>query len=722
MEFSPTQPFTPNEFFPASVEHQNGAKIRARRPCDPCRRRKSRCEVIGGNPPCLLCRFHRQECTFNDDPQPRKRRAAAMNEELTPANRVQSSVVLETSRSAGLSPQDGPKIRQDQPIDDYANLRGPSLLKKTLGLQSHRHSRLIGSTSEYEQLLLELDQSGGKGEIAFGLSALRRVSVDTTFVLSLDVGTQNHQNDIPDLDAIETIVAPHGQALIHLYFRIVHPSFPILHKKVFLEKYERTHREFSPPLLAAVYLLALNWWSYSTELSFLPKPDVSRLEMLALTSISNIIHRPKLSTIQAGLLLLQRPEGDCWALTSQLVGLGQQLGLHLDCTSWKIPLWEKGLRKRLAWAIFMQDKWGALVHGRPSHVTSTDWDAQPLQDDDFPENAADEDDEDGSTEVEKGRTLFCEMIKLTQILALILSSFYTLKAEREFARRAHEGVRWILETAKPLQISLRQWHSNLPVTLKMEDLAARKLSSTGYLHLGYYAVEITLHRRIIRSLSSADEPVLRSICRQAAQTRLISAMEFVQHLRPEHLQSFWYSASKYNFALVGTFISLLWATASDKEEAQTYRERLDEYRWMLRLSSKSADFLERALSMLATSTGVLVKAIPEKPDFERILNRYQRRARNDSFPGIEQSGDISHVPPVTYQSESELHENTSPENIVGEPPSESNIVGSEWNVHPAWFSTLSEASGTFGDPDGGDLSNAYISLDDSQLELDFQPQ
>ena len=482
MNFSPTHAFSPSEFFPGPAEQPNGPKIRARRPCDPCRRRKSRCEVVGGHPPCLLCRFHRQECTFNDDPQPRKRRAVGMSDDPTPVNRTQIPLAPETIRSTGLSPQEGPRIRQDQPIDDYANLRGPSLLKKTLGLQSHRHSRLIGSTSEYEQLLLELDQSGGKQETALGLAALRKVdSVDTTFILSPDAGTQNHQSDIPDLDAIEMVVAPHGQALIHLYFRIVHPSFPVLHKKVYLEKYERTHREFSPPLLAAVYLLALNWWSYSSELALLPKPDVSRLEQLALRSMSNIIHRPKLSTIQAGLLLLQRPEGDCWALTSQLVGLGQELGLHLDCTAWRIPSWERGLRKRLAWAIFMQDKWGALVHGRPSHITSTDWDAQPLQDDDFPENAADEDDEDGSTEVEKGRTLFCEMIKLTQILALILTSFYTLKAEGEFARRAHEGVRWILETAKPLQLALRQWHSSLPIALKMEDLAARKLSSTGKL-------------------------------------------------------------------------------------------------------------------------------------------------------------------------------------------------------------------------------------------------
>jgi hypothetical protein len=294
-----------------------------------------------------------------------------------------------------------------------------------------------------------------------------------------DSVTTSHVDELRDLDAIESLVAPHGQELIHLYFRIVHPSFPILHKKVFLEKYERTHREFSPPLLAAVYILALNWWSYSAELSLLPKPDTEKLEALALRTMSYIVSRPKLSTIQAGLLLLQRPEGDSWALTSKLVALGQDLGLHLDCSKWRIPVWEKGLRKRLAWALYIQDKWGALVHGRPSHITLDDWMVKTVTEADFPERAADEDDEEGSTEVEKGRVLFCEMIKLTEILTTILSEFYTLRAEEDFKQRAQEGGIWVLEKAKPIQLKLKDWFMNLPECLKMEHVKMRKLNSTG---------------------------------------------------------------------------------------------------------------------------------------------------------------------------------------------------------------------------------------------------
>ena len=137
------------------------------------------------------------------------------------------------------------------------------------------------------------------------------------------------------------------------------------------------------------------------------------------------------------------------------------------------------------------------------------------------------------------------------------------------------------------------------------------LQLSGYLHISYFTAEITLHRRILRSLIHETDESLVSICRSAANARLKSVIDFGRTLRPEHLQSFWYSATKYGFAIVGSFISLLWTTALSKEEADGYMEKFEEYRWTLRLSSKSADFLERALAMLATSTGTLLRAVVE---------------------------------------------------------------------------------------------------------------
>ena len=110
------------------------------------------------------------------------------------------------------------------------------------------------------------------------------------------------------------------------------------------------------------------------------------------------------------------------------------------------------------------------------------------------------------------------------------------------------------------------------------------------------------------------------MCRNAAKTRLISAMDFVNRLKPEHLQAFWYFASKVNFTLIGTFGSLLWATAPAKEEADFYKLRLREYRWTLSVSSKRADFLDYAVSMLDASRAML-NNLAEKPSLAEQISK-----------------------------------------------------------------------------------------------------
>ena len=422
--------------------------------------------------------------------------------------------------------------------------RGQAFLQSVqanIGLQ-------IGPTDEHDFALLDLRlYDDARGESPADQGSFRKVGPNEFFHQYADADSPNYAREVQELDNIERIVAPHGEALIKLYFRIVHPSFPILHKKVYLEKYSRTHREFSPPLLAAVYILALNWWSYSTELVKMKKPDVAELEDVAYRTLQDVSHRAKLSTVQAGLLLLQRPDSNqAWQLTAQLVAIGQDLGLHLDCSNWRIPLWEKGLRKRLAWALLMQDTWSALIYGRPPHISPMYWAVQPVISSDFPESAADEDEEDGSTEVEKGRSLFSAMITLTKMLAEVLEGLYSLKSEME-VKNSYDSTKAILERAKPIQLKLRSWYAEMPEALRMDATRVGKLSSVGYLHLAYFATEITLHRRILRSLGHSTDPYMIQICRSAAKARLISAMDFFNRLKPEHLQSFWYFRLQVQF-------------------------------------------------------------------------------------------------------------------------------------------------------------------------------
>ena len=551
-------------------------------------------------------------------------------------------------------------------------------MNRTLGLQKDRYSQYIGPTTDFEPSLIDLSNFDKSDESSSSRGTLRKVSDVDTFLLLPDSNTQGYVSLTEDSDAIENLVAPHGPALIELYFRIIHPSIPILQKNIFFEKYDRSYREISPASLAVIYILAINWWDQSEKLLEKSKPDVRELERYARVTLADAMFRPKLSTVQAGLLLSQRPEGDQWAPTGQLVAIAQELGLHLDCTNWKIPPWERGLRKRLAWGMYMQDKWGALIHGRPSHIFASNWAVQPLTDHDFPDEETESASPEEAAELERGRLLFRNMVTLTQILAEILEIFYTLQAMSSITAAGAQGPHLVLQLAKPIQLKLKNWFTALPSSCRMKSsssssasissLPSSKLSLVGSLHLHYFATDITLHRRIIRSLyfppsSSYPSPPTRSqaeppsspplgrkpspssetsidpyivhICRSAAKTRLISAMDFVNRLTTSHLKAFWYFASKTNFALIGTFGSLLWATAPGREEAEWYARRLGEYRWTLGVSCKGTEgqaeaekgegkgnteegelghggLTAFAMTMLDISTGML-RGLPEKP-------------------------------------------------------------------------------------------------------------
>lgn len=117
-------------------------------------------------------------------------------------------------------------------IEDYDSLPMPSLLKTNLGLQQHRYIRYIGPSDDLDPDLLALRPVDNKQEIQFSNGTnCRRVSRHTHFALVPYSRTRVRAQEMQELDAIEKIVAPHGKSLVNLYFRMVHPCFPILDKK-----------------------------------------------------------------------------------------------------------------------------------------------------------------------------------------------------------------------------------------------------------------------------------------------------------------------------------------------------------------------------------------------------------------------------------------------------------------------------------------------------------
>ncbi|KAK2047602.1 fungal-specific transcription factor domain-containing protein [Colletotrichum somersetense] len=585
------------------------------RPCDICRQRKTRCVREEGRQECVMCSFHRQKCTFLRGPLPRKRRKATDPPEQRPStNGSASALAGPPPAPVPLDPQG--EITHPSPellealSPSLAGLehavtfnKQPSLLDGTLGLHLKTHSEYVGNTNYREPSLLDLHRPHDPAS-----RAVRRLDESTVFLIHRDRETSSEAQRIADLDAIEKVVHPLGSTLVNLYFRIVHPSFPVLHKKVFLEKYARSYHEFSPPLLAAVYLLALDWSLYDRTLATSSwQPDQAALEALALRTMSDDMKRPKISTLQAGLLIQQRFRNNTWTFTAQLIALAHGLGIHVDCSDWAIPDWEKGLRRRLAWALFMQDKWGALIHGRPSHIRlDEDWDVRPCCVEDFPENAADEEhDPEGSAEVVVGRELFLRQIELSLILSDVLSTFYTAKATRRGGTLDQIGTVGVAELAKPIVLMLREWYAKVPEALQLQETRLKKLSANGSLHLAYTSIDLALHRSLVRNISSGAPPELRAAIRAGARARLASASGIIANLQMEHIQSFWGFAASAQLAGIGSFAGLLWATSDDDAEAMYYADRVEEYLWSLRVRAQAAPFVREALRMLESEVSGL---------------------------------------------------------------------------------------------------------------------
>lgn len=149
-------------------------------------------------------------------------------------------------------------------------------------------------------------------------------------------------------------------------------------------------------LIAAIYASALPFKVHDPELVIFGMYDDSlsdRLWRVVYEIILQEIHTPHLSVLQACLLYLQRlPSGSqsaladspfIWSFLGSTVALAASLGLHLEPRPWGIPTWEKRLRRRLWWAVYLEDKWRSLLIGRPPFIRREEWDVKDLDDADF---------------------------------------------------------------------------------------------------------------------------------------------------------------------------------------------------------------------------------------------------------------------------------------------------------------------------------------------------
>ena len=355
------------------------------------------------------------------------------------------------------------------------NARTPSVSGSSPGNLQH-YGTHIGYTTELEPILFDISQTAGT---QVNRASYQKPDGRNAFLLDR-TEDDKFENDLysDSLLIIENLVGSHGPSLIEHFKSMTNRNFPIVEDAFFhiYESYQKS--SLDPALLSAVYALSASSPAYMNGTVNSVELDVVQVEDIAFRWFAHSISKPTLSTIQAGILLMQRPNIDSKTLNSQLVGIAYELGLHLDCSSWTLSDEERSLRKRLAWALYMQDKWCSLIYGRPSSISKNHWAVRELVEEDFTVDSA-LDERIPVEEVKRGRDLFCQMVALTEILSTVLDTFYTLKAMQEVDDAGLNGTRLILEKAKPVQLRLKEWFMHLPRSLKMDSTMTGKPSATG---------------------------------------------------------------------------------------------------------------------------------------------------------------------------------------------------------------------------------------------------
>lgn len=196
---------------------------------------------------------------------------------------------------------------------------------------------------------------------------------------------------------------------------------------------------FPVMLLAAIYATAFPFCVHEPSLQLSAAFDglpIDALWSMVYELIMENIHRPKLAVVQAALLFMQQPPSGrtqalndnpvTWSFWASILGLSNSLGLHLECRRWGIPTWEKRLRRRLWWAIYVEDTWRSFLSGRPPFIHRDEWDVGDLDETDFVHNvspvATPHRSPVSTTSVGRG-CIFPHVVRLTILVSEIYQNF-----------------------------------------------------------------------------------------------------------------------------------------------------------------------------------------------------------------------------------------------------------------------------------------------------------
>ncbi|KAL4978173.1 hypothetical protein BDW66DRAFT_149303 [Aspergillus desertorum] len=430
-----------------------------------------------------------------------------------------------------------------------------------------------------------------------------------------------------ELDAL--VPVDQGQRLISLFFTHIFPSLPIVSTLIASEDLQT----IPVHLLAALYASALPFAKHDEILSIIYAYKVSpatQLWRLTVDLILEEIHRPHLSVLQAGLLYIHKPCESppeaalastpfIWSFVGMRVGLAMSLGLQLECRPMGMPLWERRIRRRLWWAIYSEDKWRALLMGRPPYIKNTSGTLQILmrQISNLPLP-------NGSCEwfticnqlpprcaapVLQLPRVSTDLANASPQATRVVLAYPSKKSQDETT--GGPGLSTCVHFAYLLlevfifRALLRPMVPNKPPPLLIDETEQIPLFSE--LTVDDYIAQIIGDETVAEDIPAAtgtDDDKSVPIILNAAETCAANMLRLISRIESTELGLFWYSWCRIGFATVSNFMLLLLIQAPSKDHAVRAKRLVYGWQQALRSQSRGWNMMDLGLVRLHGPLGL----------------------------------------------------------------------------------------------------------------------
>ncbi|KAI1320205.1 hypothetical protein EDD11_001810 [Mortierella claussenii] len=268
--------------------------------------------------------------------------------------------------------------------------------------------------------------------------------------------------------------------LIDLYFKHVHPFLLVLHKPSFFRRLHDPKDPVPDFLLAAMYAVASHYAPGREQ-------DGRRYFQFWLSRLDDTLDKPRLSTIQALLMIIKYQEGvkhtgfyfRTYMYTQMVIVLARELQLHKTTpVNAKLDPESHEVRRRLFWAVFVLDQFLSVSQGRTMSFREVEPEADlPRTDNENPNDIEE-------IEVIENAVEYIKLVKIDHQALILVRKFLTKVVTPE--ETIPQGLF--------LHQAMLAWKANLPTRLQLAPNMSPHTPFVAMLHILYHACAIMIQR------------------------------------------------------------------------------------------------------------------------------------------------------------------------------------------------------------------------------------